>query len=136
MADLLASLSIIPGECADEAAILSAQVWATVEDQEDVVETLRLDVVDEMREQLKDTGVGGVDSTDGEREDGGHEMTGCGGTVPPPYAKISSSLGLLESAAQEGGNDNAAFHLQMARMVFIEAHAPTPVEQAGIKVFF
>ena len=83
----------------DEAAIEAAQVWATVEDQEDVVEAMRLDAVDEMTEQLEGTGVGGVDATDDEKEDGDNERTGCGSTVPPPYAEISSSFGLLERAA-------------------------------------
>ena len=136
MVNLLANLNIIPAECADEAAIEAAQVWATVEDQEDVVETMRLDAVDEMTEQLEGTGVGGVDATDDEKEDGDNERTGCGSTVPPPYAEISSSFGLLERAAYGGGNDNAAFHLQKARMAFIEAHASKPVRQADIRVFF
>ena len=76
-----------------------------------------------------------MDSTDDEKEDGGNERTGCGGTVPPPYAEISSSFGLLDNAAEEGGNDNAAFHLQKARMAFIEAHASKPVRQADISFF-
>ena len=74
-------------------------------------------------------------STDDEEEDGVNERTGCGGTVPPPYAKISSSFGLLETAAEEGGNDNAAFHLQKPRMAFIEAHVSKPVRQADISFF-
>ena len=62
-------------------------------------------------------------------------MTGCGGTVPPPHVESSSSFGLLERAVEEGGNDNATFHLQKARIEFIEAHASKPVRQADI-VFF
>ena len=60
---------------------------------------------------------------------------GCEGTVPPPYAEISSSFGLLEKAVEEGGDNNAAFHLQKARMAFIEAHASKPVRQADISFF-
>ena len=46
---------------------------------------MRLDAVDEMMEQLEGAGVGGVDFTDDDEEgDGDNEMTGCGGTVPPP----------------------------------------------------
>ena len=56
--------------------------------------------------------------------------------MPPPYAEISSSFGLLERAAEEGANENAAFHLQKPRMVFIEAHASKPVRQAYMRVFF
>ena len=80
--------------------------------------------------------MGGVDSTDDEKEDGDNERTGCGGTVPPPYAETSTSFGLLERAAEKGGNDNAAFHLQKARMAFIEARASKPVRQADMKLFF
>ena len=54
--------------------------------------------------------MGGVDSTDDEKEDGDSEATGCGRIVPPPYAETSSSFGPLERATEEGGNDNAAFH--------------------------
>ena len=135
LVDLLANLNIIPGECADKAAIEVAQVWATVEDREDVVEAMRLDTVDEMTGQLRGTGVGGVDSTDDEKEGGADERTGRGGTVPSPYAEISSRFGLLERAAEKGGNDNA-FHLQKARISFIEAHASKPVRQADRKGFF
>ena len=70
LVDLLANLNIIPGECANEAAIEATQVWATVEDQDNVVEAMRLDAVDEMTEQLEGTGVGDVDSTDDDKEDG------------------------------------------------------------------
>ena len=80
--------------------------------------------------------MGGVYSTDDGKEGGDNERTGCGGTVPPPYAEISSSFGLLERAAEEGGNDNAAFPLQKPRMAFIEAHASKPVRQADIRGFF
>ena len=86
---------------------------------------------------MEGTGVGGVDSADDEKEDGGNERTGCGGTVPPPYAENSSSFGLLERAAEEGGNDNTAFHLQKATMMtFVEAHASKPVRQADLISFF
>ena len=80
--------------------------------------------------------MGGVDSTDDETEDGDNEMTLCGGTVPPSYAEKFPSFGLLERAAEEGGNDNAAFHLQEARMAFIEAHASKPVWQADTTFVF
>ena len=69
------------------------KVCATVFDQEDVLEAMRLDAVDEMAESLEGTGVGGV---------------GCGGTVPPPYAEMSSSFDPQGGAAEEGGNVSAA----------------------------
>lgn len=42
-------------EAADEAAIEGLKDWATFEDQEDVVEALRLDALDEMTEHLNGT---------------------------------------------------------------------------------
>ena len=67
---LLADLNIIPRECDDEAAIEAAQVWATVEDQEDVVAATRLDAMDEMTEQLEGPGAGRLDPADDEIESG------------------------------------------------------------------
>ena len=55
MIDVLANLGITPGLPAGEEAIEAAKVWATVEDQEDIVEAMRLDAVDEMTEPLKGT---------------------------------------------------------------------------------
>lgn len=51
--DLLVNLHITPEKPADEGAIQAVQVWATLEDQEYVVETMRLDAMDEMTAQLK-----------------------------------------------------------------------------------
>ena len=85
---------------------------------------------------LEGNDVGGVDPIDDEKEDGDNERTGCGGTMPPPYAEIFSSFGLVERAADEGDNDNAAFHLQKATMAFIEAHASKPMRQADMSFFF
>ena len=81
-------------------------------------------------------GTGGVDSTDDEKEGDDNERTVCEGTAPPPYVEISSSFGLLERAAEECGDDNAAFHLRKARMAFTEARATKPVPQANISLFF
>ena len=52
---------------------------------------------------LEGTSVGGVGSTDDEKEDGDNERTLCGGTVPPTCAEISSSFGFLDRATEEGG---------------------------------
>ena len=65
----MANLYTITGKCADEAAIEAAHIWATVVNQEDVVEAMRLDAVGEMTEQLEGTGVGGVDSTDDDEKE-------------------------------------------------------------------
>ena len=85
-----------------------------------------------MTEQLGGTGVWGVGSTNDEKEDGGNEMTRCEGTRPAPYPEFFSSFGLVERTGEEGGNGNAALHLQKARMAFPEAHACKPVRQADI----
>ena len=45
---------------------------------------MRLDAMDNITDQKEDTGVRGVESTDGEKEDSDNEIAGCGGTVPPP----------------------------------------------------
>eukprot|EP00904_Undaria_pinnatifida_P008232 jgi/Undpi1/4539/HiC_scaffold_18.g07893.m1 len=94
LVDLLANLiNIIPGECAEEAAIEAARAWPTVEDQEDFDEAMRLDAVDEMTERVEGTGVGGVDFTDDEKkEDGDDERTGRGDTVLQPYAEFPRAL--------------------------------------------
>ena len=44
--DLLANLDITLGEPANEAAIRAAQVWASVEDENDVVEAMRADAAE------------------------------------------------------------------------------------------
>ena len=47
-----------------------------------------------------------------------------------------SSFGLREGAAEEGGNDNAAFHLQKATVAFIETDASKRVRQADMSFVF
>ena len=78
LVDVLVNLDINPGEAADEAAIQAATVWALLEDQEDVVEAVRLDAVDEMAEPLSITfeEEGGI--SDDERKESDGESTGCG----------------------------------------------------------
>ena len=53
----LANLDLNSGQTADEAIKRAATVWVTLQDQEDVVEAVRLDAVGEMTEQLNDTWV-------------------------------------------------------------------------------
>ena len=77
-----------------------------------------------------------MDSTDDEKEDGGNERTGCGGTVPPPYAEISSSFGLLDNAAEEGGNDNAAFLPPAEGQDGVHRYACVQASAAGGKALF
>ena len=76
--DLLANLNITPGKPADEAATRAAEIWATVKDQEDVVEAMRLDAVDEMTAQLNGTHLDVEDVSEDEKEDGGGESRGRG----------------------------------------------------------
>ena len=54
----------------------------------------------------------------------------------PPCYEMTSSFGLLESAAEEGGNDDATFHLPKARMSFVEAYASKQVRQTDNSFFF
>ncbi|CAB1110663.1 unnamed protein product [Ectocarpus sp. CCAP 1310/34] len=55
LTEMLAALGITAGEPADAAAVRAAEVWATVEDQPDVVEAVQQDAVDEMTELLHGT---------------------------------------------------------------------------------
>ena len=48
--------------------------------------------------------MGGVNSTDDEKEDGDNDMKGCGGTVLPPYTESFPIFSFLEKAVEEGGN--------------------------------
>ena len=97
---------------------------------------MRLDAVDKQTKQLEGTGVEDVKFTENEKEVNDDEKTGPGGNVQPMNAEISSSFGVLERAAEEGGNDNATFYLQKARMAFVKAHASKPVWQADKTNFF
>lgn len=132
--DLLADLDMNPGEAADEAAIEGLKEWATFEDQEDVVEALRLDALDEMTEHLNGTYTKEVGVSDDEGGSDG-ESSGGGGIEPPPYSQLSQHFGPLERAAGESGNSEAAFHLQKAKMAMIKAHASKPVRQSDMREF-
>ena len=125
MIDVLANLDITPGLPAGEEAIEAAEVWATVEDQKDVIEAMQLDAVDEMTEALKVTHVNKVNAEEIEDSD---DTTWYGGGAPPAYVELSSHFVSLESAAEARGNSDASFYLQEARMSFIKAHAPKPVQ--------
>ena len=133
LVNVLANLDINPGEAADEAAIQAATVWATLEDQGDVVEAVRLNAVDEMTEQLNGTYVEERGVSDDEKEESDGESTGCGGIALPPYAQLSQYFGPLERAAEESGNREAVFYLQKAKITMIKAHASKPVRQSNIR---
>lgn len=154
LVEVLVNLDISPGKPADEAAIAAARVWATVEDQEDVAQALRLDEQDailsgtfgDMRvvengggkgeEQDKDatSGEGG-----GDGEEGGGMATSegyVGALLPPPpppsYAEISPYFVPLEKLAEACGNADAIYNLRKARMAFIVAHASDEARRANL----
>ena len=81
MIHVLANLDITPGLPAGEEAIEAAEVWATVEDQRDVIEAMQLDAVDEMTEAPEGTHVNKVNAE--EIEDSDDDTTVARGWCPP-----------------------------------------------------
>ena len=55
--------------------------------------------------------------------------------APPVYAELSSHFGVLERAAEESGNGDAAFYLSKARIAMIAAHAAKRTRQADLRKF-
>ena len=68
-------------------------------------------------------------------EDDGDESTGRGRGAPPAYTELPSHFGVLESAAEESGNGDAAFYLLKAKMTMIAAHAAKRTRQADLREF-
>ena len=67
---------------------------------------------------------------------GGTAGRGAGGRcagAPPAYATLSAHFDLLERAADESGNGDAAFHLQKAKMAMIAAHTSKRARQADLR---
>ena len=60
---------------------------------------------------------------DEENEEEDDESTGRGRGAPPSYGELSSHFGILERAAQDCGNADAALYLPKARMAMIAAYA-------------
>lgn len=129
LTEMLAALGITAGEPADAAAVRAAEVWATVEDQPDVVEAMQQDAVDEMTELLDGTAPAEESSDDEASEEPSSHM------APPPYAVLSSHFGALETAAEGSGNRDAAFHLQKAKMAMIAAHGSKAARQTDMRQF-
>ncbi|CAB1105377.1 unnamed protein product [Ectocarpus sp. CCAP 1310/34] len=124
IAELLAELNIEPGQPLRGQAVSAIQGWATIEDDAEVVEALRLDAADDMAALLAGARISsGCDEEDETEDGGGGENTGRERRAPPAYSELSPHFGVLESAADESGNGDAAFHLQKAKMVMIAAHA-------------
>ena len=53
----------------------------------------------------------------------------------PAYDELSSHFGVLEAAAEESGNRDAAFYLTKAKMAMIAAHSAKRVRQADMREF-
>ena len=76
------------------------QGWATIEDDAEVVEALRLDAADDMAAMLAGARIScGCDEEDEMEDGGGGENTGRERRAPPAYSELSPHFGVLESAA-------------------------------------
>ena len=85
-------------------------------------------------EQIADR-FGCAEEEEEKEEDDGDESTGRGRGAPLTYAELSSHFGVLERAAEESGNGDAAFYLSKARMAMIAAHAAKRTRQADLRKF-
>ena len=133
----LAELDIEPGKSVGEEAANVIQGWATIEDDGEVIEALRQDAVDEMTALLAGTHVSiGGEEEDEQQQGSGDENTGRERRAPPAYDELSSHFGVLEAAAEESGNGDAAFYLTKAKMAMIAAHSAKRVRQADMREFF
>ena len=135
IAELMAALRIELGKPIVGEAVNAIQGWATIEDDDQVVEALRQDAVDDRTAQLAGTRVSTGREEEDEQEDSGDENTGLARRAPPAYGEISSHFGVLEAAAEEIGNGDAALHLAKAIMAMITAHSARRVRQADMREF-
>ena len=72
---------------------------------------------------------------DEENEEEDDESTGRGRGAPPSYGELSSHFGILERAAQDSGNAEAAWYLPKARMAMIAAYANKRTRQVDLRDF-
>ena len=70
------------------------------------------------------------------KQGSGDENTGRERRAPPAYDELSPHFGVLEAAAEESGNGDAAFYLTKAKMAMIAAHSAKRVRQADMREFF
>ena len=77
----------------------------------------------------------GGEKKDKDEEGGGNENTGRERRAPPVYDELSSHFGVLEAAAEESGNRDAAFYPTKANMAMIAAHSAKRVRQADMREF-
>ena len=134
--EVLESMRVTPGECANTAAVKGAHDWVTVEDQKDVAEVVDLDGVEDMTEFLNKTCDGEVYKNVSDDEKDEDEDDSGGRAVPPPYAKLSfQHFRALESVAEKCGMKEAAHHLQKAKMAMTHAHVSRLARQIDIRAF-
>ena len=130
--EMLANLDITPGEAASEEAMDAIRVWATVEDEEDV----REDAAEETTARLAGTHVDANSKEEKEEEeDNDDESPEPGRGAPPAYAELSPHFGVLEKAAEECGNKDAALYMSKARMSMIAAHSAKRTRQTDLREF-
>ena len=110
---LLANLDITPGKHDDKPAVQKAQVWATIEDQEDVAEAMRLDEAGDVAKTLPGDHVEEMKSSDGEKDDIDDGCLGGKGAKSSSYAKPSQHFGALEIYALGCGLTEARHLLKM-----------------------
>ena len=70
---------------------------------------------------------------DEEDDGGGDENTGRERRAPLAYDELSFCFGVLEAAAEESSNGDAAFYLTRAKLAMIAAHSAKWVRQADIR---
>ena len=132
-------LEIVPGRPVPPAAVVAAQSWATLEDQEVIAEALAADAKDALTERMAGIVAEEIDPSDDEKElnESGDAESGGGRKVeaPPPYSDLSSCFGPLEQKSESAGNSEAAHFLRKAKMAFLAAHAAKPTRQADIRMF-
>ena len=129
-------MDITPGGHADESAKQKAQEWATMEDQEDVVEVMKSDVAEDPMKALADIHMEEEESSDGEEDGSDYGSTGGGGSETPSYVDLSQHFGTMEKYASGCGLTEASDSLKKARIVVIEAHVSKPARQADVKEYF
>ena len=116
----------------------SAQTWASIEDQKDVVEAQRLDQACGATAAFKGLSVEGWESLNSEEEEEDDEDGSIGGgrAEPPPHTELFKHIGPLENYAAGCGLDEASYLLKRARMLMIEAHASKPSRQTDVRAYF
>eukprot|EP00903_Cladosiphon_okamuranus_P011316 g10668.t1 len=135
ISELFAEVEIEPRKPVEGEAVRAIQGWATIEDDEEVAEALRLDAVDEMAELMAGTQVTPGGDEEEEVEGSDDDNTGPERRAPPDYTELSPHFGVLEAAADESGNAEAAFFLTKAKMAMIAAHSAKGVRQADMREF-